>query len=321
MSMSMVEFKGIPIETKDPRRYLQVLLYAMNTVPLYEPALRKALAESLGNASLMEDKIGLDAVMREVGFVGHELVAVTDREWHDYENNEANRFFDYASSHELFSFVNSVFIWGAGPCRLADYLASLSGMDEVTCSDISWAALYFGRAFIEARYSELPELLTRERAFYHVEPRSMQLVRTTKPSRFKPPLTPSDRRHRVRYCVRNAAADSEEPITADLIAVPYLLDVFRGDQCMSILRRIGRRMRVGQKIVVLVTCVPDGRAGAGRDPSLILDVLRGLGFEIQFLDLTMMPYSFSYHSYTRVLTNWNTLVVRAEKRFERDTGP
>jgi hypothetical protein len=321
MPRNKIELNGIPIETHNPHYYLQVLSHAMNTIPFYPPALRKTVAEALGNASRVETEIRLDTVMREVGFVGHELIAVSDREWHNYENNEADRFFDYASSRQLFSFIKSVFIWGAGPCRLVDYLASLASMDEVICSDISWPALYFGRAFIETNYAVLAELLTRDRTFYHVEPYSTQLVRTTKPSCFKAPLTPYGRRHRIRYSVRNAFADSAEPISADLIAVPYLLDIFRGDQCKNVLLRICRRMRVGQQIVILVTCVPEGRAGPGRDPSQILDVLHGCGFKIQFLDLTFMPYSFSYYSYTQVVINWNTLVVRAEKLVERDIRP
>ncbi len=139
-----------------------------------------------------------------------------------------------------------------------------------------------------------------------------------KDSRFKAPLTPYDRRQCIRYTVSDAFAALNEPIAADLIAVPYLLDNFRGVQCMSLLLRICQRVRAGQQIVILVTCIAEGRAGPGRDPALIMDVLRRCGFKIQFLELIFLPYSFSYYSYAQMHTDWNTLVVRAERLVERD---
>ncbi|MEO9189890.1 MAG: hypothetical protein ABI224_07785 [Acetobacteraceae bacterium] len=253
-----------------------------------------------------------------LGFVDHELIAVLDREWQDYDDNEADRLFEYISSHRLFASIKSVFLLGAGACRLADYIASLEFIDHVTCSDLSWPALVFGRALIEANHAELPELLLRPRVFYHVAPQSTHLIRTNRKCSFKAALTPPDRHRCIRYAVRDAFAAPEEPIAADMIAVPYLLDLFRGAQCVNLLLRICQCVRVGQQIVILVTCVADGRAGPGRDPSLILDVLRRCGFKVQFLDLIFLPYSFSYYSYGQMHTDWNTLVVRAERLFERD---
>jgi len=153
--------------------------------------------------------------------------------------------------------------------------------------------------------------------FYHVEPHSTRLIRTTKESRFKAPLTPPDRRQCIHYTVRDAFAAVDEPIAADLIVVPYLLDIFRGAQCISLLLRICQRIRAGQQIVILVTCVAEGKAGPGRDPELIMDVLHRCGFKVRFLDLLFLPYSFSYYSYGRMHTDWNTLVVRAERLVER----
>jgi hypothetical protein len=113
--------------------------------------------------------------------------------------------------------------------------------------------------------------------------------------------------------VRDAFAAWDEATVADLIAVPYLLDVFRGTQCISLLLRICQHIKAGQQIVILVTCVAEGRAGPGRDPGLIVDTLQRCGFKVQFVDLTFLPYSFSYYSYGQMHTDWNTLIVRAER--------
>jgi hypothetical protein len=51
-----------------------------------------------------------------------------------------------------------------------------------------------------------------------------------------------------------------------------------------------------------------------------MDVLGRCGFEIQFLDVTFLPYSFSYYSYAQVHTDWTTLVVRAKKMTDRDAA-
>jgi hypothetical protein len=318
MPRSKIELDGIAIEVPHPRTYLEVLSHAIKTTPFYAPALRKTVADALPQSPRAELRIGPETVMRTLGFVGHELIAVLDREWHDYENNEADRMFEFLSSRRLFDSIKSIFVWGAGPCRLADYLASRESMEQVICSDLSWPALYFGRALIEGNYAQLPELLTKARVFYHVEPGSTQLVRTVKDSRFKAPLTPHDRRQSIRYSVRDAFAALDEEIAADLIAVPYLLDNFRGAQCITMLIRICQHVRAGQQIAILVTCVPEGRLGGGRDPALIMDVLRRCGFKVQFLELIFLPYSFVYYSYARMQTEWNTLVVRAERVDERD---
>jgi hypothetical protein len=56
--------------------------------------------------------------------VDHELIATVDRERQEYNDNEADRLFEYASS-SLFASIKPVVFCSAGPCRLADYLASL----------------------------------------------------------------------------------------------------------------------------------------------------------------------------------------------------
>ena len=311
-----MELNGIGLEIPDAARYLEALSRAVQTVPFYPAALRKTVVEALGRPLPTETRNKPDA-MRVLGFVDHELIATLDREWQDYDDNEADRLFEYASSRRLFASIKSVALYGAGPCRLADYLASLPSMEHVLCSDLSWPALYFGKALIEANYAELPALLTDPRVFYHAEQQSTRLVRTTKESRFKSPLTPPDRRQCIRYAVRDAFAAWDEATVADLIVVPYLLDVFRGTQCISLLLRICQHIRAGQQIVILVTCVAEGRAGPGRDPGLIVDTLQRCGFKVQFVDLTFLPYSFSYYSYGQMHTDWNTLVVRAERLPDR----
>ena len=318
MSRSTIELNGIALEVHDPRRYLEVLFHAVETIPFYSPGLRNAVLEALGDRPPTDRGIERGTVAQVLGFVDQELIAVLDREWQDYEHNEADRLFEYLSFHRLFGSIKSVLLVGAGACRLADYVASLEFVDQVVCSDLSWPALNFGRALLEADYAKLPELVTRRRVFYHVEPKSIRLTRTERECRFKPPLTPPDRRARVRYVVRDAFATPEEPTTADLIAVPYLLDLFRGPQCINLLLRICRRLRAGQQILILVTCIADGKAGPGRDPGLIMDALHECGFKVQFLDLIFLPYSFSYYSYGQMHTDWNTLVVRAERTVERD---
>lgn len=318
MPARAVELNGIALEIPDPRAYLEALSHATSMVPFYSPDQRETIAEALGELPLPATRIDRDAIMRVLGFVDYSLIAVIDREWQDYDDNEADRLFEYALSHGLFASAKSVFLLGAGPCRLADHLASLDLIDHVTCSDLSWPALNFGRALIEANHAELPELLRKPRTFYHVEPQSARLSRTTRESRLKAPATPPDRRQRIRYTVRDAFAQPEEPIAADLVVAPYLLDIFHGARCISLLLRICQRIRVGQQLVILVTCIVGGKAGPGRDPGAIMDVLQGCGFKVRFLDLRFLPYSFSYYSYGRTQTSWNTLVVRAERSVDRN---
>jgi len=306
------ELNGIGLDVPDARRYLEVLSQAVQNIPFYPTALRRTVLDALDHAPPTETWTRQDT-MRVLGFVDHGLIETLDREWHDYDRNEADRLFEYASSHRLFDSIKSAAVLGAGSCRLGDYLASLPLMDRVVCSDISWPALHFGRALIEANYAELPEILTKPRVFYHVEPQSTRLSRTTKESRFKPPLTPSERRKCIRYVVRDVFAGWVEPVLSELIVVPYLLDIFRATRAISLLLRICQRVRAGQQIVIIATCISEARAGPGRDPGLILDILDRCGFKVRFLDLTFLPYSFSYYSYGEVHTQWNTLVVRAER--------
>ncbi len=312
----MIELDGISLDIPDPRGYLEALSHAVRNISFYPAALRKTVLDAFERPPSTETPTRQDA-MRVLGFVDHALIETLDREWQDYDRNEADRLFTYASSRGLFASVKSAAVLGAGSCRLADYLASLPSMDQVLCSDLSWPALHFGRALIDESYAELPELLTKPRVFYHVDPQSMRLARTTRESRFKPPLTPPDRRNCIRYAVRDVFAGWHEPVTSELIVVPYLLDVFRATQCMSVLLRICQRVSAGQQIVIIATCVGEARAGSGRDPGLIMDALDRCGFKVRFVDLTFLPYSFSYYSYGEVHTDWNTLVVRAERSAER----
>jgi len=158
MPSNKIEINGIALELHNPRRYLEALLHAMTTVSFYSANLRKAVVAALGRLPPAKTSTERDAMMRILGFVDYELIAVLDREWQDYEDNEADRLFEYASSNRLFASAKSVFVWGAGPCRLADYLASLEFIDPIICCDLSWSALNFGRALIEANYAELPEV-------------------------------------------------------------------------------------------------------------------------------------------------------------------
>lgn len=315
--MNKFELAGIAIQTPSPIQYLQVLSQTLKTIPFYSTALRNLVTETVINPFPAETRIDHEIVSRVLGFVGHELITVLDREWHDYEGNEADYFFEYASSRRLFASAKSVFIWGAGSCRLADYLASHDFIDEVFCADLSWPALYFGRSMIGARYTDLPGLLTADRTFYHVDPQTNQLSKTSRSVRFKAPMTPAERSHIIRFAVRDAFAALSEPITAELIALPYVLDNFRGDQCLSFLIRICQQIRAGQQIVLIVTCMAEGRTGPGRDPALIINTLRSCGFKIQYLDLVFLPYSFSFYSYTQSHSDWCTLVLRAERVIER----
>src|SRR3954454_6068557 len=141
MPGSRVELSGIPLDIPDPRGYLEALSRAMKAIQFYSPALRRRVAEMLGRLPPGESRTGQETFMRVLGFVDYELITVLDQEWQDYNDNDADRLFEYASSRRLFSSVNSVFMWGAGACRLGDFLGSLELIDQVVCSDLSWPAL------------------------------------------------------------------------------------------------------------------------------------------------------------------------------------
>jgi hypothetical protein len=304
MSTPLV-LEGIVLDIDHQALYLKSLSHVLSQ-QLPQMTSTRATIETLLSASLSPSLL-VDHIMltKVLPYTIGVAVALIDREWFESEDNEFAILTKYIESHRLIGSVKSVFIWGAGTCRLGDYLAALDTVQSVICADISWLILYFGKALIERRIDLLPRLSRADRVYYEVNPHSQTLIRTTKSSSFMPPF------HRetgkLEYLVRDAFY-SDSMITADLICLPFLLDHFEGPRLTTLLIRICQHLHVGQQLLILVSCAP-GR----RNPTDVLTVLKELGFSIDILDLVEMPYTASYYDFAHFRNVFNTLVVRATR--------
>src|SRR5205085_6367073 len=158
------------------------------TGPAMSPVLLE-IQQLLGRSPQTQPEHDERTVLQGLGYHGDAVAYLIDREWHDSEENEFDALLEYLRSRPVLATRGSVFLFGAGACRLGDYLASLDTTRQVICSDLSWIALYFGKALIENRPDLLPNILRSERLYYSVADGHGSLAATCKPSQFKSSFT------------------------------------------------------------------------------------------------------------------------------------
>jgi len=307
--------KDINIKVGNPSKYLRTLWAAINESC---PELKDVLTEiemELGYDP-REDKVATlnsaDESFNKTGAIGYYdqplLISIADREWIDSEYNEFNELASYLESKPLFSSASSIYICGAGVCRMGDYVSSLENIKSVYCSDLSWLALYVGRMLIQREYHKLPTLFHAPRLFYQVSSDFNAISAQSLHAKFHPSSERTGKN--IQYEVRDAFA-LIGPTPAELVCVPYLLDLFAGDQMKTLVTRICQSMEVGQQLLIISTLLfhPVGE----RNPQEIVQTLKTFGFEIDYLDIAQLPYTFSYYNYGARKETWNTLIVKATK--------
>jgi hypothetical protein len=285
----------------------------------FEAQLTPVLAEI--EATLETEPVQLEGmnIKPDLAMIGYHtlslLVPMLDRDWFAYEDvNEFAEMIAYLDRERVFETAESVQICGAGVCGLGDYVASLSHVRAVTCSDLSWLSLYLGRLLQTENEGMLPSVWRLERLFYKVDRSANTLQSWTQP--FKRRLPRCGTPDKLRYEVRNAFAFID-PIQEQMLCAAYLLDMFGGRQMGSLVIRLCQQLAVDQQLTLLVTL--RFHPELGRDPQAIARCVTACGLEIEFLDITRLPYTFAYHNFGSYRMEYNTLVLRATKR--RPTDP
>ncbi len=302
--------EDIVLELPDAEEYLAVLArIGKGKYPQLAPILGNIERSSDGKRDSTELDSSLVADI--IGYNDYSLVCLLEREWLDDDGvDEFEVLISSLESRAFFAGIGSIFIYGAGTCGLGDFLASKPQFSAVTCADLSWLALYFGKSVIEGRLELLPRAFREMRVFYEPDCERKRLCTSSRPSRLRRPLSGGN--GKISYVVRNVFHNGS-PIAAEMICAPFLLDCFGGERMKTALIRLCQQTSVGQSLAIMVTCRGDN-ARLERNPAVILELLERCGFEIGWLDLVALPYSFSRHDHAYVRTTYNTFVVRAVKR-------
>jgi len=313
-----VTLDGIPLDVQDPEHYLRVL----------GPVVQHHHAEILSHVEDLDrlcqslpvgaDPPDRDAAAAAIGWSGGLVVALIDREWSASNHNEFEILAGYLTSRGLIGAASSVLVYGAGTCRLGDYLNSLDTRRTVVCTDLSWLVLYYGRALNERKLDRLPSASRAERTYYAVRTDGgLRLEAQRGPHSFRPPLCGDS--SRIRYVVSNAFARYTGS-TCDLVVLPYVLDCQRGPGMRTMLIRILQHLEVGQDVLLIMSCAKSSHSSGGRDPKVVVDTLEASGFAVTYLDITDFPYSFSMYGYGQAQTRPTTLVLRATSLAKSDAA-
>ncbi len=284
----------------------------------YLVALRQKLAEQYG------DWPGRSAIVREIGRTSKKratrwtewssganrsrwnriiIQQLVDREWLDSEYNELDSLIDFIDPSRNLAGAKHVLVAGAGLCRIADPLC-ISSVDSVTCTDLSWEMLYFGRELLAGRHRNLPTEFGGPRLFFEIE--NGRFKKKTRRLAFGEPSTRISR-SKIRFAVTDAFA-IDRSLEKNVLVAPYLLDAFTGDECETLLIRLGQQLGLGQSIVIVMSLT------AGRLPDVVVRGLRATGFDVDTLKLhPNLPYSFSRVDFGFVRQERATILVRATK--------
>src|SRR5260370_42666605 len=159
-----------------------------------------------------------------------------------------------------------------------------------------------GKGVIEEGPEVLPEYFRRDGLYYGTDDTPRDLREHARPTVFRPAFCQDTKK--LSYEVRNAVALGRS-LRGNLLAMAFLLDAFGGRQVQSLLIRVALSMAKGQSVVIVTTMI----GGADpRDPRESLRTFIGRGFDIQFLDVTRLPYSLYIDDFPAV-HSLHTLVV------------
>lgn len=311
-----VTLDGIPLDVADPAHYLSVLA---PIVQHHHPEILSdaddldALRRSLPARAETPDRHAAAVV---IGWSGSIVAELIDREWSASARNEFEALAGYLTSRGLIGTASSVLVYGAGTCRLADYLNSLDSRRTVVCTDLSWLMLYYGRALNERRFDRLPAANRAGRTYYTVRTEGgLRLEAEVRPHAFTPPFCQEP--GRIHYSVRNAFARYANP-ACDLVVLPYVVDCQRGPAVRTMLVRILQQLKAGQDLLVIMSCTKSPHSPNGRDPKVVADTVAASGFAVTYLDITDLPYSFSMYGYGQAQMRPTTLALRATRLVASD---
>jgi hypothetical protein len=286
--------------------------------PRYLQALRRVLTTHYQDLVAIADDIDLviapdglePPVATPLGYVDPvAIVPLCEREWLDSPDNEFLELEAYLDRQKLLREFSTVRICGAGPCRLGDYVASLGRASRVVCTDLSWLMLYAGKLLLNNRGSELPSSFRQDRTLIRVDDDHRRFVETHISSQF---LLPKNRRPAILDLrVENAFALRD--LTEEVVCAPYLLDAFSLTRALTLLTNLCLALDPAQSLFAIVTLSTAAARPHGRCLSDIHGTMLALGFEIEFLDVTRLPYSFSRQDRDYRRETWSTLIIQAKK--------
>ena len=311
--LNPILLNGIPINVNHPTQYLEKLWYVLTYRYPQLGSMKVTIEDLLGYSPSLSSHETQQALNSVLGYNSEDLVvSLIDREWQDSEFNEFDDFIKYFKINPLFSSSESIYICGAGTCRLGDYLASLEHLKKVTCSDLSWLTLFYGKLLIEGQTDLLPKPSIADRLFYRIDQALNKLVVENQPSRFKPPLS---RPGKIDFEVNNAFTLGNLN-SFELICVPFLLDNFGGEKLESLLIRLCQSTSINQQLIIMTTFRFNHKLGKIRDPEAMKNILERCGFKIKHMDIVRLPYSFSYYNYASQKNTWNSIILGAVKKNE-----
>lgn len=301
---------GVPIHLEHRLEYLYQLARAFS---LGYPELLPTLGELCVNTSI-EGGDRWDKIERSI--LGYsrpaDVYSLIVKDWADTDRNECDALTNYLDERSLLKGARTAYICGAGIGRLADYLGGVVGCERVVCSDLSWIALHLGRLLMQGQEQELPACVRRPRSVVDVDDAHRRIVQRTVPLVLKKPRITSSTR--TEFEVRDAFAF--RPVDAELILVCNFVESFKGRVPATLTAQITRRLDVGQKLLHVTWVSPE--EDTGRRPEEIVELLRRCGFECEWLDFLLLPYSTNNWCIDSSRSEWKNLVVVATKRSETD---
>lgn len=313
----VLSLDGIPIGVPWPLHYLEALgLGLRDAFP--DDAWRSGLLGDIESLLGYELKPAepplqpahLQRLGKIIGWFGAEILGhLVDREWLVTEKNEFEPLRRLLDASSTLAAASRVSICGSGVCRLGEYLASRNDIAGVECMDLSFLGLHLGRLLAKGEGDRLPRALRRPRLLLTVDPEKKMLRSHRQVCRFHSPSEAG--REKLTFRVADAF-NLTCSLPADLVFVPYVLDVFASVRMTTVLVRICERLAEGQKLLLLVTANPR------RDPRRVCEVLRQCGCEIVALQLHELPYSLASYGSGFVRTIYTTLMLEAVKTSETD---
>jgi hypothetical protein len=301
---------GIPIHLENRLEYLYQLARAVALgYPELQPVLGELRVDTTAASGDRWDRI-------ESAVLGYsrpaDVYSLIVKDWADSDRNECDALTSYLDDRGLLKGIRSAHICGAGIGRLADYLGGVVGCERVVCSDLSWIALHLGRLLLEGRENELPAFVRRPRTMVDVDEGHSRIVEKSVPLVLKTPrAAPATR---FEFEVRDAFGF--RPVDSDVVLVCNFVETFKGRASATLTAQIARQGRSGQKLLHVTWVSPE--EDTGRRPEEIVELLGRCGFDVEWVDFLLLPYSTNNWCIDSSRSEWKNLVLVATRRREPD---
>jgi hypothetical protein len=279
LSESITALEGIPVHVEDPTAYRAALAARCRED---FPDLLPAVAAGIELPSGPEDRI---ANMRLVGATAKGTIyLLLYKDWLNTQDNEIDGFAAYLDRHreQLLRNSRTVHLVAAGLCGIVRGLLPFD-FDQITCSDLSWTNMYYGRALLENRPELLPETFRQPRLAFRTDGGHQRFERVEVSVEIK--RAPSYGGTRLSFQVSNAFY-AGDPRPEDAVMVFNLLPAYDTTWGRSFLIQILRSLRIGQALVLVNWVGADEGA-----PDEVVKLLEPLGCWAAWVDLAELPYS------------------------------